>query len=95
MLPSGTRPSGALYSDGGGSEANFGSSTTLQAQTALTATSNSAPTCVEEGFTGETNILSGRPVLAQIRASEPGEVIEVDRENKTKDIGKLDIALPA
>jgi thioredoxin reductase (NADPH) len=32
-------------------------------------------------FTGEVNILSGRPSLAQIRASEPGEVIEVDREN--------------
>ena len=46
-----------VYGDGGGSEANFGSSTTLQAQTALTATSNSAPTCVEEGFTGETNNL--------------------------------------
>lgn len=46
-----------VYGDGGGSEANFGSSTTLQAQTALTATSNSAPSCVEEGFTGETNNL--------------------------------------
>jgi thioredoxin reductase (NADPH) len=31
-------------------------------------------------FTGEMNILSGRPGLAQIRATEPGEVIEVDRE---------------
>ena len=47
-----------VYGDGGGSEANFGSSTTLQAQTALTATSNAAPTCVKEGFTGETNNLN-------------------------------------
>jgi hypothetical protein len=47
-----------VYGDGGGSEANFGSNTTLQAQTVLTATSNSAPTCIEEGFTGETNNLN-------------------------------------
>jgi hypothetical protein len=46
-----------VYGDGGGSEANFGASTTLEAQTVLTATSTSAPSCVEEGFTGETNNL--------------------------------------
>jgi hypothetical protein len=45
-----------VYGDGGGSEANFGSNTTLEAQTVLTTTSSSA-TCVEEGFTGETNNL--------------------------------------
>jgi len=47
-----------VYGDGGGSEANFGSSTTLEAQTVLTATSGSTLTCVEEGFTGETNNLT-------------------------------------
>jgi len=31
-------------------------------------------------FTGEVNMLSGRPALLQVRASEAGEVIEVDRE---------------
>lgn len=31
-------------------------------------------------FTGEMNLLSGRRGMALIRASEPGEVIEVDRE---------------
>jgi thioredoxin reductase (NADPH) len=31
-------------------------------------------------FTGEVNMLSGRPALLQVRASESGEVIEVDRE---------------
>src|SRR2546430_1899129 len=31
-------------------------------------------------FTGETNMLSGRRGLVSIRATEPGEVIEVDRE---------------
>jgi thioredoxin reductase (NADPH) len=32
-------------------------------------------------FTGEVNMLSGRPVLARSRASEAGEVIELDREH--------------
>ena len=32
-------------------------------------------------FTGEVNMLSGRPVLARSRATEPGEVIELDREH--------------
>ena len=31
-------------------------------------------------FTGEANTLSGRPALARVRASEPGEVIVLDRE---------------
>ena len=32
-------------------------------------------------FTGEVNMLSGRPVLTRSRASEAGEVIELDREH--------------
>jgi thioredoxin reductase (NADPH) len=32
-------------------------------------------------FTGEMNSLSGRPAMAQIRAAEPGEVVEVHRED--------------
>ena len=31
-------------------------------------------------FTGEVNMLSGRPALVRSRASESGEVIELDRE---------------
>jgi hypothetical protein len=46
-----------VYGDGGGGEAIFGKSNTLEAVTALTATSSAAPTCVKEGFTGETNNL--------------------------------------
>ena len=46
------------YGDGGGSEAYFGTGTTLQAQTALTSSSSAAPSCIAEGFTGETNNLS-------------------------------------
>ena len=32
-------------------------------------------------FTGEVNMLSGRPALLRVRASEAGEVIELDREH--------------
>jgi hypothetical protein len=46
-----------VFGDGGGGEAFFGANTSLEAQTALTATSSSAPKCVKEGFTGETNNL--------------------------------------
>lgn len=46
-----------VFGDGGGSAANFGSNNTLEAQTALTSTGSGAPSCVEEGFTGETNNL--------------------------------------
>lgn len=35
-------------------------------------------------FTGELNLLSGRRAFTRIRPSEPGEVIEVDRENLLK-----------
>ena len=68
-----------VYGDGGGSEANFGSSTTLQAQTGLTATSNSAPTCVQEGFTGETNNLklASTPALG----SEPSPTMASRQTN--------------
>jgi hypothetical protein len=48
-----------VFGDGGGSEAYFGSDTTLEPETALTASSgSSAPSCVSEGFTGETNNLN-------------------------------------
>ncbi|MBR7833254.1 hypothetical protein KDL01_08255 [Actinospica durhamensis] len=46
-----------VYGDGGGSAANFGSGSTIEAQTSLTDTASGAPSCVEEGFTGETNNL--------------------------------------
>jgi hypothetical protein len=46
-----------VFGDAGGAQANFGANTTLEALTTLTATSSSAPSCVSEGFTGETNNL--------------------------------------
>ena len=47
-----------VFGDAGGGQANFGANTTLEAQTTLSDSSLSAPTCVEEGFTAETNNLS-------------------------------------
>jgi hypothetical protein len=47
-----------LFGDGGGGEATFGADNTIQPQTAITDSAGAkAPTCVSEGFTGETNNL--------------------------------------
>lgn len=47
-----------------------------------TATTETLITVFRAGqFTGEVNTLSGRPALARIRARQPGEVIELSREN--------------
>jgi hypothetical protein len=55
-----------VYGDADGNEAYFGAGTTLQAQTALISTSSAAPSCVAEGFTGETNnlTLTSTPALS-------------------------------
>jgi hypothetical protein len=70
-----------VFGDGGGGEAYFGTDTTLEAQTVLTATSSSAPTCVKEGFTGETNNLK----LAKTPAlgSEPSPTMASKQTNGT------------
>jgi hypothetical protein len=70
-----------VFGDGGGGEAFFGTNTTLEAQTALTATSHTAPTCVKEGFTGETNNLK----LAKTPAlgSEPSPTMASKQTNGT------------
>jgi hypothetical protein len=60
-----------VFGDAGGGEAFFGANTTLQAQTALTATSHSAPKCVKEGFTGETNNLTRTKTPALGSESSP------------------------
>jgi hypothetical protein len=79
-----------VYGDGGGSEANFGASTTLEAQTALTATSNAAPTCVKEGFTGETNNLklTTTPALG----SEPSPTMATKQTNGTSGTASCAVA---
>jgi hypothetical protein len=70
-----------VFGDAGGGEAYFGTGTTLEAQTALRATSSSAPKCVKEGFTGETNNLS----LAHTPAlgSEPSPTMASKQTNGT------------
>jgi len=70
-----------VFGDGGGSEANFGTGTKLEAVTALTATSSSAPACIQEGFTGETNnlTLTSTPALG----SEPSPTMGSKQTNGT------------
>jgi hypothetical protein len=70
-----------VYGDGGGSAANFGADTSLEAQTALSSTSSSAPSCVEEGFTGETNnlTLAATPALG----SESSPTMASEQTNGT------------
>ena len=70
-----------VYGDAGGGEAFFGTNTTLQAQTALTATRSGAPTCVKEGFTGETNNLklASTPALG----AEPSPTMASKQTNGT------------
>jgi hypothetical protein len=73
-----------VYGDGGGSEAYFRPNTTLEAQTTLTATSSSAPTCVHEGFTGETNNLKLTSTPAIGTEADPTMVSEqTDRTSST------------
>jgi hypothetical protein len=47
-----------VFGDAGGGQANFASGSNLVAQTTLGSSSASAPACVLEGFTGETNNLN-------------------------------------
>jgi hypothetical protein len=57
-----------VYGDGGGSGATFSANASLEAETAITATSHTAPKCVKEGFTGETNNLklASTPALGSV-----------------------------
>lgn len=47
-----------VFGDAGGGQAKFGADSKLEPVTTLQGTSSSAPTCVVEGFTAETNNLS-------------------------------------
>ena len=60
-----------IFGDAGGGQANFGAKTTIEAVTAFKATSSSAPKCVSEGFTGETNNLKLTHTPAISTASSP------------------------
>ena len=79
-----------VYGDGGGSAANFGANTSLEAVTTLTDTSGGAPTCVKEGFTGETNNLK----LAKTPAlgSEPSPTMASKQTNGTAGVASCQVA---
>jgi hypothetical protein len=63
-----------VFGDGSGSKANFGAGTTLEPVTTLVGTSKAAPSCVAEGFTGETNnlTLSGTSALGKVKSPTMG-----------------------
>jgi len=60
-----------VFGNGGGSAADFGSDNTIEPTTALTSTSSGAPSCVSEGFTGETNNLKLAATAALGTESSP------------------------
>jgi hypothetical protein len=70
-----------VFGDGNSGEAYFGSNTTMEAQTTITATNSSAPTCAQKGFTHETNNLklASTPALG----SEPSPTIASKQTNGT------------
>jgi hypothetical protein len=60
-----------VFGDAGGAQAKFGANSRLEPVTMLHGTSSSAPTCVAEGFTGETNNLSFTKTKALGSESSP------------------------
>ena len=56
----------AILGDGGGGEANFSAGTTLKVRTSVQSGTRTAPTCVRNGYTAETNNLNlvGTPAIA-------------------------------
>lgn len=79
-----------VLGDGGGGEAFFGTGTTLEAKTAVTTASSSAPACIEEGFTAETNNLSltSTPALG----NEPSPTIVSKQTNGTSGTASCAVA---
>ena len=61
----------AILGDGGGSEANFSSGTTLDVETAVNNGATASPTCDFDGFTAETNNLSFASAPTLSAGSEP------------------------
>jgi hypothetical protein len=82
-----------VYGPAGGGEAYFGPGTTLQAQTALTSTSSAAPSCVQEGFTGETNNLT--PTSTPVLGSQPSPTMATMQTNGTTGTANCAVATVA
>ncbi len=70
-----------VFGDAGGGQAKFGADSKLEPVTTLQGTSSSAPTCVVEGFTGETNNLSFTKTKAL--GSEPSPTMGATQTNGT------------
>jgi hypothetical protein len=72
-----------VFGDAGGASANFGVDSKLEPVTTLQGTSSAAPTCISDGFTGETNNLNftktkplGAEVSPTMAATETDGVVK-------------------
>ncbi|MFZ0666184.1 MAG: hypothetical protein WAM97_10540, partial [Acidimicrobiales bacterium] len=81
-----------VFGDAGGAEANFNTSpaSTLEAVTTLQATSSSAPSCLNQGFTGETNNLTR--VHTAALGSEPSPTMGSEQTNGTSSTASCAVA---
>ena len=68
-----------VFGDGGGSEANFSAGTTMNVRTTVENGTELAPSCVFEGFTGETNNLN--LVATPAIAAGPNPAIVSEQSN--------------
>jgi len=93
------------YGDGNYGQANFGANTTLETQTTLLSTSTLAPTCVKEGFTGETNNLdltstpaigiAGLPTIASKQTNHDASSASCATEAETPENFEITSVSPA
>ncbi len=70
-----------VFGDGGGTQAKFGKKTTLEETTTLVDGTTAAPSCVSEGFTGETNNLrlTNTPALGTVPSPTIGSTLVAGR----------------
>jgi len=68
-----------VFGDGGGGQANFNSGSAVVVRTRTIYGGASAPTCLAQGFTGETNNLSFGPTAPG--SSPPGPALEFDESS--------------
>jgi IPT/TIG domain len=74
-----------IFGDGGGGQANFTTGSKLETQTTLLGGGESAPACVNEGFTAETNNLSltGTPAIGTVGLPTIGSAQTEGRASST------------
>jgi hypothetical protein len=73
-----------VFGDGNGTAAKFGAGTTLRVQTSTNDGTALAPSCSQEGFTGETNNLNLVKTPKKAAGSSPGIVSEQSNASTSK-----------